>query len=1142
MHLVRMDMLLPEELGGEFEIGADLNGVNDLAKVGGEVYIKAADFEAAGIHRVLSTYDINLPVLEALAERGTNAELELWAQLDKGTLSRVNGRTAIGQSAVDDPSADSLFGDLYWAPEPSGGWRFSATDVVVGRRGAETTFDEIHIGTAEKAAYRPQWIVLRTAETQVQPVVNTITKLLPSAVPDAVSNWLETASLSASIRSAEMQMSLLNREDSFSLVAQLDNTQWLPGDSYPGANIDSLDINIVNGRGQVRMPAQTIEVIPPTRNSQGESQTVEPLNFEPLEIEQVAWSAQLDITNRSLNGGLSIQELGAKIALRHSLAINAEGVPEIDVQGQFAADSVFDIKPWVTQAWMPPAAREWLEDALQGGEVSNGTVEVVGTLPDLADQSGESDDRSTLRLEFDAKNAKLQFLQTWPAATSVNAHVVFDRTSLNAQVSSGNLGDLPVDSLVAKIDNLLDAELFLSAVSNNSLNSLVNFANTGPLKSILNPILGEAEVDGPARLEVELATPLSRPVNPNNDTADEQGAWPVTVNGNVFLKDSSIKLAAVDLPFEGVQGPIGFNETGINLKTVRATLFGAPVRLNAATTGEGDETRTDIAVRGVLSARPLLERYEIVGAEYVSGNSSWRADASVPHDANRRAKDGIALTITSDLVGTTLSLAEPLGKRSGENIPLRVSTRFREDEATNDAQIWRLRFGTEEAVVNDIRVSVTEEGMQGLIMSLGTSLGDKQPGDGIRVSGSTDVLSLDGLVKDLGEIVDSLSEDDDDESAEPELILPLSVDVYGRKLRAGNTYIGDASVKVNSDNKFVNLFINNAHLRGSIRYPREHWRKDIEAKVRLNYADRVLLDALSEDTGNGGEEDAEARLDPTTLPPIDLHISRFDWDQLTLQNIVARTEPELAGLRVRTLGFATGTTQLIGEGLWHLVDPQKVNPNLANAHRAQLHLTLQSSDFGNALEEFGYPGVMANGEGEVTVSMNWPDALYAPGLEKVAGVASLDIKRGQLLQIDPGAGRLVGLLALQTLPRRLNLDFDDLVLDGLDFATISGDIALESGVADIRLVQLNGPVGVIDITGNSNLVTQELNQKVTVLPRVSGALPIIGVIAGGATAGVGALIAGGILKGLGVDYLSVKVRSAVNRQSFGAERALRRAC
>jgi len=453
-------------------------------------------------------------------------------------------------------------------------------------------------------------------------------------------------------------------------------------------------------------------------------------------------------------------------------------------------------------------------------------------------------------------------------------------------------------------------------------------------------------------------------------------------------------------------------------------------------------------------------------------------------------------------------MAEPLGKTSGAALPMRLSTRFKDNE---DRQLWRLRLGDESALASDIRFAVANEALDGLVMNLGGPLRDDSVLPGIRVTGTASVLSLDGVVADIARLLDALPES----GASPEPIMPISIDLYASQLRAGRTKIGDVSLKANTDDRYVNLFINNSHLRGSVRYPREHWRKDIDAKVRVNFADRVLIDALS----NGSESDEPAeRLDPRTLPPVDMHVARFEWDKLTLNNLVIRTEPDVAGVRVRTLGFATRSAQLIGEGLWHLVDPQGVNAELNNAHTTQLHLTLQSSDLGVALSELGFEGVLANGEGSVAASLNWPDALYAPGLETVAARASLDVKRGRLLQFEPGAARLAGLFALQTLPRRLSFDFTDIVNDGLDFSTITGDIAVESGVAEMRLVQLNGPVGVIDLTGTSNLVTQEFDQKVTVLPRVSAALPIIGIISGGASAGIGALIAGGVLKAVGVDF------------------------
>ena len=104
------------------------------------------------------------------------------------------------------------------------------------------------------------------------------------------------------------------------------------------------------------------------------------------------------------------------------------------------------------------------------------------------------------------------------------------------------------------------------------------------------------------------------------------------------------------------------------------------------------------------------------------------------------------------------------------------------------------------------------------------------------------------------------------------------------------------------------------------------------------------------------------------------------------------------------------------------------------------------------------------------------------------------------------------------------LRITDISEDGLAFNRITGDAVIDNGVVGVNLVQLTGPVGVVDVSGESNLNTREFDQQITVLPRVSAALPIIGAISGGATAGVGALIATGLLKALGIDLDRIGLR------------------
>lgn len=127
-------------------------------------------------------------------------------------------------------------------------------------------------------------------------------------------------------------------------------------------------------------------------------------------------------------------------------------------------------------------------------------------------------------------------------------------------------------------------------------------------------------------------------------------------------------------------------------------------------------------------------------------------------------------------------------------------------------------------------------------------------------------------------------------------------------------------------------------------------------------------------------------------------------------------------------------------------------------------------------------------------------------LANVNGTLNLDIKKGQMLNLKPTAGRLFGLLSLQTLPRRLSLDFRDLFSKGFSFDHIDGIFTLENGNAYTNNLSMRGPSANIIVTGRTGLRTQDYDQIVTVTPQVSNSLPVASALFGPIGVGVGAVI------------------------------------
>jgi uncharacterized protein YhdP len=168
-----------------------------------------------------------------------------------------------------------------------------------------------------------------------------------------------------------------------------------------------------------------------------------------------------------------------------------------------------------------------------------------------------------------------------------------------------------------------------------------------------------------------------------------------------------------------------------------------------------------------------------------------------------------------------------------------------------------------------------------------------------------------------------------------------------------------------------------------------------------------------------------------------------------------------------------------------------------NAGRTQLRVDVESGEFGALLAGLGLGGQVAGGEGTLGIDASWrggPDALDPNTME---ASLSLDARDGRLLEIEPGAGRVLGLLGIAQLPRRLTLDFRDFFDKGFAFDSIRGQVRVAQGSARTDNLAIKGPAADINVRGTADLRNQRFDQTVDVLPKSGGLLTAVGAIAGG---------------------------------------------
>ena len=133
----------------------------------------------------------------------------------------------------------------------------------------------------------------------------------------------------------------------------------------------------------------------------------------------------------------------------------------------------------------------------------------------------------------------------------------------------------------------------------------------------------------------------------------------------------------------------------------------------------------------------------------------------------------------------------------------------------------------------------------------------------------------------------------------------------------------------------------------------------------------------------------------------------------------------------------------------------------------------------------------------IDIDVKWPGGPREDFIEHMQGSINTRLGAGQLEEIEPGAGRIFGLLSIVALPRRLSLDFRDVFNKGFGFDEISGNFNINNGKAITCNFNLSGPAADIGVIGNVDLKAMEYDQNAIVSTNYGNTLPIVGAVVAG---------------------------------------------
>jgi uncharacterized protein (TIGR02099 family) len=247
------------------------------------------------------------------------------------------------------------------------------------------------------------------------------------------------------------------------------------------------------------------------------------------------------------------------------------------------------------------------------------------------------------------------------------------------------------------------------------------------------------------------------------------------------------------------------------------------------------------------------------------------------------------------------------------------------------------------------------------------------------------------------------------------------------------------------------------------------------------------------------------------MPTIDLIVSQLivrghDLGRLQV-NAHNLDENGVPVWQLDTLDISNPAAHLSATGNWRTTGDAGPDEETSMPRRTAFDFRLDVKDAGALLERAGMPRTLKGGEGSLTGKVEWrggPSLIDYPTLN---GSLAVDLRHGQILKVNPGMARLLGLLSLQSVARFATMDFRDVIGEGLPFTRATGTARIDDGIGrtnDFRLVTAPGRA---QMTGSVDLVQRTQDLRVHIVPTLSAGAGVIAAAVINPLIGLGALVA-----------------------------------
>ncbi|MRX27481.1 YhdP family protein [Kangiella sp. HZ709] len=695
---------------------------------------------------------------------------------------------------------------------------------------------------------------------------------------------------------------------------------------------------------------------------------------------------------------------------------------------------------WPRQGSLSKKALAYLDQSLKSGQVPFAKFIWQGSMQNFPFKNNDG----VFNVQANVTDTDFKFQPDWPIATDIDAKAIFDNERISFATTDGTLEGVKILKGVAIIPDIKapDEELSVKLSVKTDYPSYKKIYLQSPMLDKLGGDLLNLKFSGYLAADLNLDFLLATEIKSK-------------IEGLISFSDTSISGIPYGLILDNTNGQLRFTENGAVTRKLKGTLFDSPLSIDVKIGNfTDDDDFIQIDANGKVSLAKVSR--QLMGYELL--DTSGKSDFSLHYKVATQENFEESLIVRSNLVGTAISGPEWI-KKSQSKVTNFLATFFKQDETLQ----VRASYG------NQLSAQIEQNQASNYLPTGIIKLGDlatqklEIPTKGVAIEGYFNSIYV-------NEWLDAINIKSEGDSNWPNWIQRINLTtpklIFADQAFT-NVRIND--IKGESDEKNAIRFnFYSEQARANINFLENGQKKLVIENLNMN----LSLDSNEVNEQNSVDIDL-AEYDDWILECKICTINGYQFGPVELKS-------KFSSSQITIEGKAFVSDQLLSQ-IQGTIDQNSTNINL-NFDIPKPRGLMDFWNLGGGLRDSKTSGEL---------SLSWPGRLHDFELSQTDGYFKLKAGKGSIRELSDKKARIFSLFSLESIPRRLSLDFSDLFRDGFFYDDIIGNFKIEKGVLLSEKVEINGTAADVVVNGQVDLNQQSVEQQVLVTPKLGSSLPVL---------------------------------------------------